>query len=132
MRGAGWEGGGKGGVSFDACFWHVRTCVEFIKRCLLCFVCVKGTRQSIVRTRKKIEKKTFRVRNFLIGQFFSGQLCTPGRSCRFCRYEMLCRICRVNILPRKLVLDDADHTAPTRQQELDHTDYTDHEYIYLP
>ena len=32
----------------------------------------------------------------------------------------------VQIQPRKYVLDDADHTAPTRQHELDHTDHTDH------
>ena len=32
----------------------------------------------------------------------------------------------VQIQPRKLVLDHADYTAPTRQHELDHTDHTDH------
>ena len=47
---------------------------------------------------------------------------------------MLCRICTVQIQPREHVLDDAGHTAPTRQHELEHTDHTDHtdqEYIYL-
>ena len=39
---------------------------------------------------------------------------------------MLCRICIVQIQPRKYVLYHADHTAPTRQHELDHTDQ---EYI---
>ena len=30
----------------------------------------------------------------------------------------------VQIQPRKLVLDRAEHVGPTQQQELDHTDYT--------
>ena len=40
-----------------------------------------------------------------------------------CRYEMLCGICVAQIQPRKHVLDDARHTAPTRQHEPDHTDH---------
>ena len=39
---------------------------------------------------------------------------------------MLRRIRRVQIQPRKHVLDRADYKAPTRQGELDHTDHTDH------
>ena len=34
---------------------------------------------------------------------------------------MLCGICIVQIPPRKHALDYADYTAPTRQNELDHT-----------
>ena len=34
----------------------------------------------------------------------------------------MCRICAVQIQPRKLVLDHADYTAPTRQHDLDRTD----------
>ena len=48
---------------------------------------------------------------------------------------MLCRIWIAQIQLRKLVLDHADYTAPTRQHELSHTDHTDHtdqEYVYLP
>ena len=39
-----------------------------------------------------------------------------------CRSEVLCRICIVQVQPRNPVLDGADYTAPTRQDELDHTD----------
>ena len=35
---------------------------------------------------------------------------------------MLCKICIVQFQPKKHALDDADHTTPTRQQELDHAD----------
>ena len=35
----------------------------------------------------------------------------------------------VQIQPRNHVLDDADHTASTQQQELDHTDHTGQESI---
>ena len=38
----------------------------------------------------------------------------------------------VHIEPRKNVLDRADFTASTRQQELDHTDHTDQDSYYLP
>ena len=41
-------------------------------------------------------------------------------------YERACRICEVQIQPRKQVLDLADYTNPTRQHQLDHTDYIDH------
>ena len=40
---------------------------------------------------------------------------------------MLCRIWIAQIQPRKVVLDHAGYTAPTRQHELDHTDHTDQE-----
>ena len=44
------------------------------------------------------------------------------RSCT-CRYEVLCRIYirRVQVQRCKFLLDHADHTVPTRQLELDHT-----------
>ena len=42
-----------------------------------------------------------------------------------CRCQKLWRVCLAGqIQPRKRVLDRADHTAPTRQHERDHTDHT--------
>lgn len=43
---------------------------------------------------------------------------------------MLRMICIPHIQPRKPVLDHAEYTAPTRQYEPVHTDYTDQECIY--
>ena len=56
-----------------------------------------------------------------VAQLFTSDKSRSSRSC-ICLYVMLCRICMLQIKPRTRAIDQADHTAPTRQHGLDHVD----------